>query len=173
MHGGVALGHEFDDARRSEAGQPGQQLGKRNVASDRQMVLEREREQRICPGALCETGPLRLLPALIRTGVRGIEEQGQERQPLARSARERGFQHPLIEVETDDVAGARLQRQDRIIADIAAEIEHQPRLGLLHELGDEAPFRGLLIGGVAMRLCVITPCRRPGVRRLQPCDPAA
>ena len=87
-----------------EAGQPGQQLRERNVASDREVVLEGERQQRIRPGPLREAGPLCLLPALIGTGVGGVEEQGQQRQIPACGPCEGGLQDPLVEVEADDVA---------------------------------------------------------------------
>src|SRR5690606_9318903 len=47
LHGGITLGYELDHAGRREAGQPGQELGQRHVAADREMVLEGEREQSV------------------------------------------------------------------------------------------------------------------------------
>ncbi|QYU71023.1 GTPase HflX [Leptolyngbya sp. 15MV] len=121
----VALVRKLDNSLRGERNQPIGSHIERNIAADRDVVDERQRDDRIGCGTVGEPLALALCPSLRWAGIGGIEPQREEGEVFLFGAIVGEFEGSMIEVEAHHPCSAAFERDLGIITTIATKIEQQ------------------------------------------------
>ena len=159
----IVFRHELHDAAIRQINHPVQQHRQRNVAADRDVVLERQGQYGVRLAAGAQSGALLLVPSLTWAGIAGIHMQRQKFQIASNRALYGKIERAVIAVETDDIARAGAQRRLAVEAGVAAEIPDRLRPRTPDKIRHEGLLALLLFRQIGILGLIAAPDR--GLRR--------